>query len=304
VIETSQLQTLVAVAKAKSFSRAAEALHVTQSAISQSIKNLENKVGVKLFKRSGKLVVLTPEGEKLYGLGSNFLMQMDDTLHEILFDRDTMTGKVRLGTLTGIGKSWVAPIMLNYTEKHPKLTVSVTLGFSEDLVRDFENYRLDFLILPEDALPTIGEKVLLGEERSTLVYPDSDKFNLHNEMTLEELASYPTVLFEEEGDHLYMKWCKEIFGRTPKTINSRYVINSHGNMLQAVERGYGVAVVPKHVFGRSYYKDKVREFDPERAVTNGKFYLVYHKNSEQLMRIKSTLEELISVKNPFTDSLD
>jgi DNA-binding transcriptional LysR family regulator len=302
MIETSQLQTLVAVAKAKSFSRAAEDLHVTQSAISQSVKNLENKVGVKLFKRSGKKVVLTPEGEKLYGLGSNFLMQMDDTLDEILFDRDTMSGKVRLGTLTGIGKSWVAPIMLTYTEKHPKLTISVTLGFSEDLVRDFENYHLDFLILPEDALPTIGEKILLGEERSTLVYPDSEEFKLHDGMSLEELANYPTVLFEDEGDHLYLKWCKERFGRTPKKINSRYVINSHGNMLQAVQKGFGVAVVPKHVFGRSYYKNKVKEFKTNKEVTNGRFFLVYHKNSEQLMRIKSTLDELISVKNPFTDS--
>lgn len=303
MIETSQLQTLVAVAKAKSFSKAAEDLHVTQSAISQSIKNLETKVGVKLFKRSGKRVVLTPEGEKLYGLGSNFLMQLDDTMDEIQFDRDTMSGKVRIGTLTGIGKSWLAPILLNYTQKHPNLTVSITLGFSEDLVKDFENYRLDFLILPEDALPNIGEKVLLGEERSTLVYPDSPEFNLHKEMSLEELASYPTVLFEEEGDHLYMKWCQEIFGKTPSKINSRYVINSHGNMLQAVQKGLGVAVVPKHVFGRSYYKDKVKEFDSEQEISNGKFYLVYHKNSEQLMRIKSTLEELTTVKNPFTESL-
>lgn len=76
MIETSQLQTLVAVTKAKSFSKAAEDLHVTQSAISQSIKNLERKIDVKLFKRSGKKVVLTQEGEKLYGLAQNFLSQM------------------------------------------------------------------------------------------------------------------------------------------------------------------------------------------------------------------------------------
>lgn len=299
MIETSQLQTLVAVAKARSFSKAAEELHVTQSAISQSIKNLENKVGVKLFKRSGKKVVLTPEGEKLYGLGANFIMQLDDTLDEIQFDRDTMSGKVRIGTLTGIGKSWLAPLCLNFAKKYQDLTISLNLGFGEDLVREFENYRLDFLILPEDSLPSIGEKILIGEERSALVYPDSSKFKLHSEMTLEELTSYPTILFEEEGDHLYLKWCKEKYGKTPKKINIKYVINSHGNMLQAVQRGLGVAVVPKHVLRRSYYKDKVLTLDQDFNVSNGKFYLVYHKNSEQLMRIKTTLEEMTSVENPF-----
>ncbi len=302
MIETNQLQTLVAVAKAKSFSKAAEDLHVTQSAISQSIKNLEKKVGVKIFKRSGKQVVLTLEGEKLYELGASFLTQMGQTLDEILFDRDTMSGKVRLGTLTGIGKSWVAPIMLNYAKKYPDLTVSITLGFSESLVRDFENYRLDLLVLPEDALPAIGEKILLGEERSVLVYPDLKKFNLHANMSLEELANYPTILFNEERDHLYLKWCKDKFGKTPSKINLRYVINSHGNMLQAVQKGLGVAVVPKHVFGRSYYKDKVLELEGGSEINNGRFFLVFHKNSEQLMRIKSTRDELITVKNPFTDS--
>ncbi|MCO4793917.1 MAG: LysR family transcriptional regulator [Bacteriovoracaceae bacterium] len=299
MIETSQLQTLVAVARAKSFSKAAEELHVTQSAISQSIKNLETKIGVKLFKRSGKRVVLTPEGEKLYGLGANFIMQLDDTLDEIQFDKDTMSGKVRIGTLTGIGKSWLAPLCLNFAKKHENLTINLNLGFGEDLVRDFENYRLDFLILPEDSLPSIGEKILIGEEQSSLVYPDSDEFKLHPKMTLEELTSYPTILFEEEGDHLYLKWCKEKYGKTPKKINSKYVINSHGNMLQAVQRGLGVAVVPKHVLRRSYYKDKVVTLEEDFQVSNGKFYLVYHKNSEQLLRIKTTLEELTSVENPF-----
>jgi DNA-binding transcriptional LysR family regulator len=61
MIETSQLHTLVAVAKSRSFSKAAEELNVTQSAISQSIKNLETRIDVKLFKRTGKKVVLTPE---------------------------------------------------------------------------------------------------------------------------------------------------------------------------------------------------------------------------------------------------
>ena len=87
MIETSQLQTLVAVTEAKSFSRAAESLHVTQSAISQSIKNLENKIGMKLFKRSGKRVVLTHEGEKLYQLAQSFLAQMEETLGEMSEDK-------------------------------------------------------------------------------------------------------------------------------------------------------------------------------------------------------------------------
>lgn len=299
MIETSQLQTLVSVARAKSFSKAADDLHVTQSAISQSIKNLENKLEVKLFKRSGKTVVLTPEGEKLYSLAKNFIGQMDDTLEEIRHDKTSMTGKVRIGTLTGIGKSWLAPQMLQYAQEFPDLVVVLKFGFSEDLIRDFENYRLDFLVLPEEGLPPIGERIMIGEERSVLVYPANNEFEITKKTTLEELSSYPTILFQDEGDGLYLKWCREHFGSVPTRINKRYIINSHGNMLQAVQKGLGLAVVPKHVLKRSYYKDKVKVFD-DVEISNGKFFVLYHPGSKELMRIRKTLELLSSIKNPLS----
>ncbi|OUR97943.1 hypothetical protein A9Q84_07035 [Halobacteriovorax marinus] len=298
MIETSQLQTLVAVARAKSFSKAAEDLSVTQSAISQSIKNLENKIEVKLFKRSGKKVVLTQEGEKLFSLASNFLGNLGDTLEEIQHDKESMSGKVRIGTLTGVGKSWLAHEMLEYAKEWDDLTVQITLGFQEDLVRAFESYRLDFLILPEESLPTVGEKALLSEEISTVVYPKDADFEIDPEnLNLEDLSRIPTILFEEE-DHLLQKWSREIFGKFPKKLNVRYIINSHGNMLQAVKEGMGMAVVPKHVLSRSYFKDHVNTLGEKYEVSNGKFYIVYHKGSEDLLRIQSTLSMLTKSENP------
>lgn len=298
MIETSQLQTLVAVARASSFSKAAEDLSVTQSAISQSVKNLESKIGVKLFKRSGKKVVLTQEGEKLYGIAASFLSHLNDTLTEIQHDKDSMTGKVRIGTLMGVGKSWLAPELLSFAKDFPDLSLSISLGFHEDLIRDFENYRLDFLILPEAALPSVGEKVLLSEEKVTLVFPKDNPFNISNKITLEELASIPTILFEQE-DHLYYSWCRFKFGKTPKNINTKYTINSHGNMLQAVREGLGIAVVPNHVLNRYFFKDELETLGQEFEVDNGKFFIVYHKDATELIRVRKTLERLTQEDNPF-----
>jgi len=297
MIETSQLQTLVAVARAKSFSKAAEELSVTQSAISQSVKNLEGKIQVKLFKRTGKKVMLTPEGEKLFSLASEFLFQMDETIEEIRHDKESMVGKVRIGTLTGVGKSWLAPELLKLAKKFPELTLATTLGFQEDLVREFKNYRLDILVLPEEALPPLGERVFLSEERSTFVFPDLDTFDISKNTSADELSKFPTVLFEM-NDPLYQNWFRERFFEIPKKVNVRYVINSHGNMLQAVQQGLGIAVVPNHVLRRSYYKDKVRTLGKEFEVSNGKFYLVYHKEAQEVVRIQKTLKHLLSVPNP------
>lgn len=298
MIETSQLQTLVSVARSMSFSKAAEDLGVTQSAISQSVKNLETKVGVKLFKRTGKRVVLTGEGEKLFSLASSFLTHLDDTVNEIKNDKNTMSGKVRIGTLMGVGKSWLAPELLSYAKENEELSILISLGFQEDLIKEFENYGLDFLILPEAALPNSGEKVLLGEESVTLVFPNGNPFGVHKQMTLEELEKLPTILFEKD-DHLYYSWCRRKFDKAPKNVNVKYVINSHGNMLQAVQEGLGIAVVPNHVLNRSFYKDKIDTLGKSFEVENGKFYIVYHKDSTELVRIKNTLERLTQEKNPF-----
>lgn len=292
MIEISQLQTLIAVEKAGSFSRAAENLQVTQSAISQSIKNLENKLGVNLFRRSGKKVVLTPEGEKLYYLALEFLGQLENTIEEIKSDKSAVTGKVRIGTVTGIGKSWLAHELLDFSNEFPELTPIVQLGFQEDLIRDFEHYKLDLLVLPENDLPNWGEKILLSEEKSTLVFPNECNFDLDENVTLKQLSELPTILFEE-NDHLYYNWCRERFNKIPKKINVRYIVNSHGNMLQAVSKGMGIAVIPTHVLRRSYYRDRVSNFGSDFEVSNGKFYLVYYKESENLMRIKITLDRLV-----------
>ncbi len=297
MLEISQLQTLVAVARQGSFSKAAQELLVTQSAISQSVKKIEKKLEIALFNRLGKKVILTTEGERLYLFATNFLKNLEDTLEEIGQDKDLMRGLIRLGTLAGVGKSWLAPRMLEFASSYKDLMISTSLGFSDDLIRDFLAYRLDILILPEDSLPTVGEKILVSEERSTLVFPNTKDFPLSKDITLEELASYPTVLFEKT-DPLYFGWCKQRFGRIPKKINFKYAINSHGNMLQAVQQGLGVAIVPVHVLGRSYYKDKVATLGSEFELTSHKFYIVYHPGALDLKRIKYCVDFLRETTNP------
>ena len=299
MIETSQLQTLVAVTKAKSFSKAAEDLGVTQSAISQSIKNLESKLEIKIFKRSGKNVVLTPEGERLYHFGSQFLMGLQDTLDELQSDKDQMKGKVRIGTLTGIGKSWLAHEIVDYAKENPDLRLTVRLGHQEDLLSGFENNLLDILILPEEELPSGGEREFFVEEKSTLVFPKNNKdFALKNNLTLNQLEEIPTILFEKD-DHLFFRWCRTKFNSVPKKLNVRLMVNSHGHILQAVHEGLGVAVVPNHVLNRSYFKDKVSTLGGEFEVPSGKLFIVYQKESENLARIKNTIDRLLSHRNTF-----
>jgi len=302
MIETSQLQTLVAISSENSYSLAAEKLGVTQSAISQSIKSLEKKLEIKLVRKSGKNIILTKEGVELFQLAKKFLTDLDSTINDFSSAKSEMRGLIRVGTLSGIGKSWLAPELLEFSLHNKDLAAAVVLGFKDDLIRDFNNNQLDILVLPEEALPNVGERVFLSEEKSTFIYPKNSSLEIHSELSLEEIAKLPTVLFEQE-DPLYFKWCRTHYGNTPKNINVKYVVNSHGNMLQAVSRGIGVAVVPNHVLNRTHLINDLGFFDESYEVSNGNFYLVYHKESLQLKRVEKTIEFLLSIDNPLNRSL-
>ncbi len=298
-IETSQLQTLVAVAETRSFSRAGERLHVTQSAISQSVKNLEIKTKVKLFHRNGKQILLTQEGERLYVLARDFLDRLKATVDDIQYDNTSMNGRIRIGTLNGIGRSWVAPEVVKIMREFHGLTVELILGFNDDLLQEFNNYRLDLLILAEESMPLTGKKVALDQECSTLIFPDSKEFDIKPDITLDEFSSYPTILFEG-NDHLYQKWCYQKFGKIPTDINIRYIVNSHGNMLNAVSEGMGVAVIPTHVLRRSHLKDRLKTLGKSSEVPSYNFYLAYHHESEEILRVKTVIDRLVTCNNPLS----
>jgi DNA-binding transcriptional LysR family regulator len=223
---------------------------------------------------------------------------MRDTLDELQGDRDQMKGKVRIGTLTGIGKSWLATELVTHAKENPDLMMSIQMGSHQELLKEFENNLLDILVLPEDDVPMHGEREFFLEEKSTLVFPKNFEFKVDNKMTLSEIEKMPVVLFDHD-DHLFFKWCRIKYKAVPKKVNTKFIVNSHGHMLQAVYEGLGAAVVPNHVLKRSYFKDKIDTLGGEFEIPSGKLYIVYQKESENLARIKNTIERLISHRDTF-----
>lgn len=311
-LEISQIQTLVAVAKTGSFSKAAEELRVTQSAISQSIKNLETKLNVSLFKRCGKKVLLTLEGEKLYVMCKKFLTRLEETIQEIQEDKNEMSGKIRMGTLMGIGKSWLGDQLMDFVESYPEITMTIHLAGPSQLVKEFDKFSLDCLLAPEGHIPNSGEKIHYCDEFITLVFPKKGTGSnghlfesLHSGKAPEDistLTNLPVIVFEQD-DPLFLHWCRQIYGQRPSHINRRLIVNSHGKMLQAVSRGLGIAVLPTHVLKRSYYRKEVETLSGHYEVFHNRFYFVYHKESRDLLRMRVLKENLFrSIGKTFEES--
>src|SRR5689334_15918463 len=95
-LDLDQLRTFVAIAESGSFTRAASAVHKTQSAVSMQMRRLEERIGKAIFARSGRASKLTDEGERLLGYARRMIRLAEETL--AAFDESELTGAVRLGT--------------------------------------------------------------------------------------------------------------------------------------------------------------------------------------------------------------
>ncbi len=292
MIETSSLQVLIALSHNENISKAAEELNVTQSAVSQALKNLEGKVGFPLVARQGKSVALTENGMRLAKVAKQYFKRIEETIEQIHLENNEIKGKVHVGSLYGLGKTWLSSRMLDFLESYPELEVRLSMDFPENIIKKFEQHEIDCLIMPEHLVPAFADKKDLHDEHTTLVF--GSKYDITSKTDLKEILSHQ-IIFYENNDPNFYRWCREKFGVVPRNIKPRLVVNSFGQMLQAVNENLGIAVVPTHVLKRSHLRDKVRTAGKEFEVYSNKVSFAFHPDEAKSYKIKELYKFLLEV---------
>ena len=141
-------------------------------------------------------------------------------------------------------------------------------------------------------MPAFADKLDLHSEYTTLVFPES--FNITAKSDLKEILSHP-IIFYDNNDPTFYRWCKEKFGVVPRNLKPRLVVNSFGQMLQAVNEGIGIAVVPTHVMKRSYKRENVKTVGKEFEVFNNKVSFAFHADEADNYKIKELYKFLLQV---------
>jgi DNA-binding transcriptional LysR family regulator len=153
-MEIRQLKAFVAIAEARTFTAAAQRIHYTQAALSMQIKQLEKEVGVPLFTRMPRRVVLTEAGEKLMERAHHILREHDAALAELAELAGAKHGRLRVGSASAMVSSDSLPQILKRLRKaHPHAEVLVSSGTSDELVRKILAGEIDtaFVSLPVEA---------------------------------------------------------------------------------------------------------------------------------------------------------
>ncbi len=194
-METSNLRAFLTVAEYQSFSKAADALFLTQPAVSKRIAALEQELKTKLFDRVGRHVCLTEAGNTLLPTAKQVLSTLDDCKHAITNQSDQVSGRLSLGTSHHVGLRHLPPILRQYTQKYSAVNIDLVFMDSEEACQNVETTALELAIvtLPKSRYQHIHLEKIWDDPLSIVV---SNSHSLLNEtdITLSSLQHHPAIL--------------------------------------------------------------------------------------------------------------
>lgn len=188
-----QLEHLLAVAETRSFSRAAERLFITQSALSRSIQGLEEELGAPLFDRIGKRNELTPLGTDVVARAGRLLRDAAELRSSVDLFKQGEGGAMRIGMGSGPGAMLMTPLLCHMAQEHPKVQVGITRGPTELQLMQLRANQLDALVVDARSMvPAADLRVeILGELRTCFVCRADHPLAGMDSVTPAQMLAYP-----------------------------------------------------------------------------------------------------------------
>jgi DNA-binding transcriptional LysR family regulator len=189
------LQAFLSVADHASFSRAAEALHLTQPAVSKRIAALESQLDTRLFDRIGRQVSLTEAGRALREHARRIVTEIEDSRRAIQNLSGTVSGPLKLATSHHISLHRLPPVLHDYTRQYPQVELDLSFMDSEEACRAVEQGELELALVtlpPADASPLTLIKA--WTDRLVLAASPEHPLSQAKKIDATTLAQHPAIL--------------------------------------------------------------------------------------------------------------
>ena len=247
-LDWDKLRIFHAAAEAGSFTHAAEKLHLSQSAISRQVSALEADIGVPLFHRHARGLILTEQGELLYRTAHDVLLKLEAVRVRLSETTDSPSGKLRVTTTVGLGSGWLTDRMQEFTELYPDIEVQLLLD-NEEL--DVSMRHADCAIrLRQPQQPDLIQRKLFTVHMH--VYASPAYLNRHGKPEhISDFDNHQIITFGEPAPNylLDVNWL-EVAGRPANNPRSPILqINNMPSIKRAAQLGIGIAMLPDYMVG-------------------------------------------------------
>lgn len=241
------------------FSRAAEALGYTQSAVSQAMASLEKEVGFSLLRRSRTGAVLTQEGKQFYPQAEALLRQYQMTREKADEICGLRTGVIRMGTFSSISSHWLPPLFKEFQASYPDVHFVLHQGDYSLIPEWLREGSIDFGFSAPQAIKGMGlDSLPVKDGPMYAILPERHPLATYEVVPLHLLAREPFILVEE--GHYFEPL--EVFRAQGLRPEVKYTIHDDFSVMNMVESGLGVSIEPGLVLRHTHYRIVIRPTNP------------------------------------------
>lgn len=283
--------------EAGSFTRAAERLNLSSSAVSKSIARLEARLGIALFERTTRTLSCTDAGRAYYETCKKILTDLKEA-EAVLIAHDTgLEGRIRVDLPASFGRVRVMPLLMRLAARHPQLILH--LSFTDRFV-DLIEEGIDVAVRvggPTESSSTLGH-YSLGKERLVLCAAPAYLSTQAPPETIEALQQHQCIVYGR-ADGQVNAWSFTIDGviQAPSIMPHRMIVGDGQAQLEAVRAGLGIAQLATWLAADDLASGKIVEIMPGHAIDGLPLHLIWRRNRQLTPKVDALLSAL---KNELT----
>ena len=290
-MDWDKLRIFHAVASAGSFTHAGQSLGLSQSAVSRQISALEDEISTPLFQRHARGLTLTDEGELLYGTVSDVLSRLAAAEEQLKNIHDSPRGSLKITASHGIGTYWLLPRLKDFLKEFPDVEIHLLM---DDHELDLSQREADLAIrMRAPVQADLIQRKLFTVHYHMYASKDFVKKN-GPPKSLDDVSNFAIVVYgESAGPEIKeVNWLLELYRKhfRPGSRGRITRINNLTGILQAVEDGMGIGVLPDYVAAAHPELERVL---PEVPAYSFDVHLVYADALRQSKRVAAFRDFLV-----------
>lgn len=250
-------ESFVKIVELGSFTKAAEALGYTQSAISQMVNNLEKELDTTLIIRSRKGISLTPDGEEMLPFIKNICHAHSELKEKHQEMQGLERGLIRIGTFSSVSTNWIPTLLHDFKQLYPGVHFELQQGEYTSISKWIYEGTVDFGFVNPAAVSNLTT-IPLAQDEVLAVLPYGHELADHDEVHIHDLTKDPFIQIDE-GD---FSEPQHYFEKANLTPNTQFKVYDDYTIMAMVEQQLGISMLPKLVLSRCPYHILTKRISP------------------------------------------
>ena len=286
-----KLDTLLLVAEKRNFTRAAQALSLTQPAVSHHISQLEQELGVWLFGRGNGDLMLTPEGETVLRYVRR-MKALEKKMAEELQEAGRRLTRLRIGITHTAESSIVAEVLARYTNENPGISITIVTDNINNLYDMLENFELDLAVVEGRSTRPELSALMLDTDYLLCVLANTHPLSRSSMITLDEIRQEKLILrLPNSETRVRFESALAAIGESIADFQVILEVDNVATIKDLIRKNLGISILARSACMDELRKGKLTALPIENLSMTRETNLVYHRDFAH----KETLQDILAL---------